>query len=415
MNAWPVAFACGPDAAAVTAEVARLEPNPGAVPPASSPVRVAFAWRTEAEFSARRALALAGLAGQGEPAAFAARGVHLGSGAALPVAFVFPGQGSQYPGMLAGLRETEPTVAAAFASADAVMAPHLGRRLSDLVWPLSGATREELAAALRPTEVAQPAILAANVALTRVLAALHIAPDLALGHSLGEYAALVAGGALTFEDALAAISVRGPEMARLDAGDRGKMASVTAAAAVVAETLAQVPGYVVAANRNSYTQTVIAGASAAVDAAVARFAAQGVPAVLLPVSHAFHSALVAPAGEALARALATVPIRTPRIPVVSAVTGLRYPDDTQALLAVLSRQLAAPVDFVGGLETLWSLGARLYVEVGPNRVLTGLVREVLGPRGAIACATDHPRWESRHSLAECLATCWAAGAGPGRS
>ncbi len=178
--------------------------------------------------------------------------------------------------MLADLRASEPVVADLFDEADAIMTPLLeGRQLSDIIFadpadPAAVARAEE---ELRPTEITQPAVLTVDMALTRLLGEYGIAPDLVMGHSLGEYGALVAAGALSFEAALEAVSARGREMASLDVGDPGAMAAVMAPLAEVEEIVAASDGYVVLANVNSTHQVVLGGATEAVGQVMAELAA----------------------------------------------------------------------------------------------------------------------------------------------
>ena len=161
-----------------------------------------------------------------------AAGIFRGSGPAGKVAFLYTGQGSQYANMLATLRAGEPSVAATFAEADEVMTPLLGRPLTDVIF-VDPASPERVAAAeeeLRRTEITQPAVLAVDLALTRLLGEYGVAPDMVMGHSLGEYGALVAAGSLTFAAALEAVSARGNEMANLSIDDAGLMVAVIGAA-----------------------------------------------------------------------------------------------------------------------------------------------------------------------------------------
>ena len=156
------------------------------------------------------------------------QGVFLGRGPAPKVAFLYTGQGSQYVNMLQELAADEPIVRDTFAEADQVMTPLLGRPLSSYIF-IDGddpAAVKNLEQQLLQTEITQPAVLATDLALTRLLAAYGIAPDMVMGHSLGEYGALVAAGSLTFESALEAVSARGHEMASLSMDDNGAMAAV---------------------------------------------------------------------------------------------------------------------------------------------------------------------------------------------
>ncbi len=167
--------------------------------------------------------------------------------------------------------------------------------------------------------------MAVDLALTRLLAAYGIRPDMVMGHSVGEYGALMAAGALTFEAALEAVSARGREMASLEIPDSGAMAAVMAPLDEIERMLAAIDGYVVTANINSTHQAVIGGATAAVEQAVAAFTEAGHTAMRIPVSHAFHTSIVAPASEPLRPQLARLGLRPPALPIVANVNGEFYP------------------------------------------------------------------------------------------
>ena len=177
------------------------------------------------------------------------------------MAFLYTGQGSQYVNMLRPLYTSEPIVTQTFAEADHVMTPLLGKPLTDFVFvdqndPNAVAKADE---DLRQTAITQPAVLAIDLGLTRLLAAYGIRPDMAMGHSLGEYGALVASGALPFEDALDAVSARGRGMTTVAVADTGRMAAVFAPLHEVERILKTINGYVVIANINSDRQAVIGG------------------------------------------------------------------------------------------------------------------------------------------------------------
>lgn len=335
----------------------------------------------------------------------AARGIFTAEGAPLAhsgdLAFVFPGQGSQYLGMLQDLAEAYPIVARTFEEADAILKPLLGAPLSSIVWPEHINDANDLR--LRETQVCQPAMLCADVALTRLLASLGISPKRVAGHSLGEYAAAVAAGVMSFADALYAVSARGREMAEVKVDDPGKMAMVALDFTRVDEVLQKAHGYVIAANKNCHTQTVIAGASLAVDEALLAFSAQGIEARQIPVSHAFHSAIVAPAAEPLRRVLAGLSLNAPKIPLCANVDANYYPQDKAAIVDLMARQLASPVEFIGQIERLYADNVRMFVEVGPKRALTGFVRNILGQRKHLAIASNHPKKTGVLSFLELLA------------
>ncbi len=352
--------------------------------------------------------------------ALRAKGIFFGKGAAPKVAFLFTGQGSQYVNMLEGLKKSEPIVVAAFAEADRVMAPLLGKPLSDFIY-LDKKDEAAMALAeqhLKQTAITQPAVLATETALARLLGAYGIAPDMVMGHSLGEYGALVAAGALEFDEALRAVSARGTEMTKCTLDDNGLMAAVFGPTAEVQKILDGIEGYVVIANINSSKEAVIGGATAAVESAIAALQEAGYRAVPLQVSHAFHTAIVAPAGESLKNVLGDMRIQPPSIPIISNVTGEFYPMGpgvVPEMIELLGRQVASPVQFVKGLRSLYQAGARIFVEVGPKRVLYGFVEDVLGQHEDVfALFTNHPRIGEAASVNLALCGLYAAGLGVGR-
>src|SRR5664280_2967549 len=214
------------------------------------------------------------------------QGIFRGRGTAGKVAFLYTGQGSQYVNMLEPLRAAEPIVAETFAEADRIMTPLLGKPLSEFIF-VDQTNADAVAKAeedLRQTEITQPTVLTIDLALTRLLDAYGIQPDMTMGHSLGEYGALVASGSLTFENALQAVSARGRGMTKVAVKDTGKMAAVFAPLAEVERILKTVDGYVVIANVNSGQQSVIGGASKAVEQATQIFLQAGYDVAPLPVS-----------------------------------------------------------------------------------------------------------------------------------
>ncbi len=236
-----------------------------------------------------------------------------------------------------------------------------------------------------------------------------------MGHSLGEYGALVAAGVLPFEDALEAVAARGREMSRVSVADNGKMAAVFAPLPEIERTLKGIGGYVVVANYNSNGQAVIGGATAAVETALEAFHRAGVTASLIPVSHAFHTKIVEPATAPFTRVLERLRIEAPKIPAIANVTGAFYPTDgdvRRKVIDLLSQQVASPVQFVQGLEALYHAGARIFVEVGPKRALQGFVEDVLGQRpDVVSLATNHPRLGDVVAFNQAVCGFYAAGLG----
>lgn len=286
------------------------------------------------------------------------------------IAFLFPGQGSQAVGMGRELTERYAVAARTFSEADEA----LGFPLSKLIF--EGPEDD-----LRLTENTQPAILTVSVAAWRVLAEQGVRPSLAAGHSLGEWSAHVAAGTLSFADALRAVRARGRAMQLAVPPGKGAMAAILALdAALVAEACKEAEAEtgltVAAANLNSPGQTVISGALAAVEKASALAKAKGARrAVMLPVSAPFHCALMQPAQEEVARVLSSLKLAEPNIPVAANVTGSLVTTAAAAKDALI-RQVTGTVRWVDCVQSLVAAGATYFVEVGPGKVLCGLLRQI---------------------------------------
>jgi len=286
------------------------------------------------------------------------------------LAFLFPGQGSQYAGMGKELAARYAVAGAVFEEADAV-----------LEWPrkLSGLCFEGPDEELKLTANTQPAILAVSVAAARVLEEKGVQPDYGAGHSLGEYSALVTAGALSLRDALATVQNRGRYMQEAVPAGQGAMAALLGLAHEKVESVCRqaAQGQVVApANLNSPEQIVIAGNTAAVERAVRLATAAGAKrAVLLPVSAPFHCALLEPAAERLAADLARITFRALRFPVVNNVDAEVVRTGAAARDA-LRRQVTAPVRWEESIRKLIALGCTRFIEVGPGKVLRGLLRQI---------------------------------------
>jgi [acyl-carrier-protein] S-malonyltransferase len=286
-------------------------------------------------------------------------------------AFVFPGQGSQTVGMGRALAEAFPAAAAVFAEVDDA----LGEKLSALVW-------EGPEDRLQLTENAQPALMATSMAAMRALESLGVTVRHAAfvaGHSLGEYSALCAAGTFSLADTARLLRLRGRAMQAAVPVGAGAMAALLGldadAARAVAEEAAE--GQVCeAANDNAPGQVVVSGDKAAVERAVKIAAAKGAKrAILLPVSAPFHCALMAPAAEAMAEALAGVAMQAPAVPVVSNVKaeGVSDPAEIRALLV---RQVTGAVRWREGAVWMAGQGVDTLVEVGAGKVLTGLAKRI---------------------------------------
>ena len=281
--------------------------------------------------------------------------------------------------MGADLYDRFPEARARFDEADDV----LGFRLTELMFG-------EDADALRQTEVTQPALYVHSLAAMAVLDARGLAPDAAAGHSLGEYSALAAAGALSFADGLRAVRRRGELMAQAGGQRPGAMSAVLGLDAAAVERVcadASSDGEVaVPANYNDPGQIVISGDPAAVERAGEGAKAAGAKRVVpLPVSGAFHSPLMAFARDGLAEALRALEVRAPRCPVYLNVTAAPE-TDPEAIRARLLEQLTAPVRWAQTLERMQADGVTRFVEVGTGNVLSGLVRRTLGREAETATA-----------------------------
>ena len=290
----------------------------------------------------------------------------------MTLAFLFPGQGSQFAGMGKDLALRFPEARAVYERADAALAP-LGLVVSKVSFE---GTDEDL----KQTAVTQPAILTHAVAVLEVLRAKGIVPSVAAGHSLGEYAALVAAGALTFEDAVVLVRRRGTFMQEAVPAGRGAMSAVIGLAAervveACAEAAAASGEVVSAANFNSPEQTVIAGTAAGVEKAGDFLKAKGAKRVLpLPVSAPFHCALMKPAEERLSPFLDAAAFRGLVIPVVNNADADVETGAASAREA-LRRQVCSPVRWVESVQKLASLASSA-IEVGPGTVLSGLAKRI---------------------------------------
>jgi len=290
------------------------------------------------------------------------------------IAFLFPGQGSQEVGMGRALALASKAAAAVWAEAD-----------DALGFPLSRLCFEGPAEDLGLTANTQPAVLTASVAAAAALAERGVGPDLAAGHSLGEYSALVVAGALRFADAVRLVRRRGEFMQEAVPVGTGAMAALMGVDLPAAEQLCAeaAQGEVVGvANINSPGQIVIAGHRSAVERAVAGAAARGArKSVMLPVSAPFHCALMKPAADRLAGELDRVTVSAPRIRIVRNVDG-GVTTSADEVKPFLVQQVASPVRWTDCVERLAREGATGFLEVGPGRVLTGLLRRTLdGVRG----------------------------------
>ncbi len=328
------------------------------------------------------------------------RGLLTGTAAHRPrVAFLFPGQGAQRPGMLAKIAQRLPSVSADLEAMQSQLDGHLPAQLLTLLWPTSD--DDQARRVLRATDVCQPVLFAVGEALRRLLNTVGVSPVVAAGHSLGEFNAAVAGGVLTAEDALGFVTRRGRSMATIP-GDPGSMVALKTDAATVASIL--VPGARIA-NINHPAQVVVSGRTQAV-ADVAKNALEaGLDPVNLDVSHGFHSEVF----DALdvSEMLAQLPIRDPTLPVASGIASTPYANAAEAL-AVFSRHAASPVDFVGALHQCMDVGVDIFLQVGAGGPLASFARRVAPDVRAITL-TGLDDNDGVRSLFDGLGALWIAG------
>lgn len=279
-------------------------------------------------------------------------------------AYVFPGQGSQFPGMAKDLYESNAEARTTLERANDI----LGFRITDIMF-------EGTADDLKQTKVTQPAIFLHSVLLAKCLP--DFAPEMAAGHSLGEFSALVAAGAMDFEEGLRLVSIRAKAMQKACEIVPGTMAAVIALPTEKVEQICEeTKGTVVAANYNCDGQIVISGEKEAVEAACIKMKEAGAKRALpLPVGGAFHSPLMEPARAELAEGIEKAVFKTPVCPVYQNVTA-RPSTDPEEIKANLLAQLTSPVRWTQSVKNMLADGAGHFVELGPGKVLQGLVAKI---------------------------------------
>jgi len=303
---------------------------------------------------------------------------------------LFPGQGSQYTGMLNDLACRFPELLNSIAAANDGFDSGDGKLLSDIIYPASAFDAQTKLAqdeALRATQAAQPAIGAASLGALRLLESFGVFPAAVAGHSYGELTALCAAGCLD-EAALHSLSRLRGQLMGAGKGDKGSMLAVSAPLAKVSEVIAQEKLDLVIANRNAPSQAVLSGSSAEIARAATVFSARALTCKQLPVAAAFHSPLVADAAAPFLAALEKISLHKAQLPVYANTSAGIYPADEVQAKALLANQLAQPVEFVAEIEAMYAAGITSFVEVGPGNRLTGLVQAILGERPHLAVALD---------------------------
>ncbi len=304
------------------------------------------------------------------------------------VAFLFPGQGSQYPGMLRDLTTHFNELREQFELANRVLSS--GKNLTSHIFPPPCFTTKEERAqqnALMQTDIAQPALGAAAMGLLHLLRTLGVRPEMVAGHSYGEYVALSSAGVFDEKTLYKLSEARGQCIAEAAKDDLGTMAAVLEGGERVAKCLKSIESVWIA-NFNAPRQTVISGTRQGIEQAIETLRHEGIQARIIPVACAFHSSLVAAARDRLADVLSSVDFRAPCLDVYSNTSAQVYPADPQAIKTLLTNHLTSPVRFADEVDAIYTAGARIFIEVGPQSVLTGLTEQIIGERPHIAVSID---------------------------
>jgi len=322
--------------------------------------------------------------------------------------FLLPGQGSQYADMSLDLVRHFPSTRRVAAKIDAWWKSRNGTSVSDM---LSSQARGKDAtdALLKNTRNTHPALLFGNLVAATLLQDMGIEPAWMIGHSAGEVVALGAAGLLSLDETISVMDARSRAFVEMDTDDFGKMAAVRCDRKRLEQILSESGLAVAIANINSPDQLIVSGPSGAVEALYPILDREGIRKVELNVSHAFHSPVVAPAGERFTKDLETLKIQSGRARVMANETCTEYPNDVGAVRSILSSQVTASVDFLGGIEELYKQGVRLFIEAGPNSVLGNLAQAILKDRDATVVSIDFRNTDSLESLNKALATVFAEG------
>jgi len=323
------------------------------------------------------------------------------------VAALFPGQGSQYPDMLHELRDRFGAARNLQARADRLWRTLAGTSISALL-DSAGQGKEAAEQRLRETAHTHPAMMAASLEAYAVLEQMGLRPAYLLGHSLGEFTALVAAGRLALADGLALMQARGAALAQVPP-DRGGMLALPVAEAGARALTAELRRSVTIANVNGPQQTIVSGEREALAELAERATARGLRPVPVNVSCPFHSPLVAGAQDAFLPALQRVRVRPAQPRVLAASTAEYYSDEAAQVIQAMSTQITRPVNFVGSVERLYADGARVFVEVGPGSILSRLAREILAGRPALILASDSRQGDSSEAFLRLLCQLHVAG------
>ena len=340
------------------------------------------------------------------------RNIHFSEDApAGPVAFLFPGKGSQYIGMGASLAIH--FVSVRYLWDHAACLPEFEREpLHSRVFPVpvfADADRDHQQVLLRETDWAQPALTCTSLAMLRLLKLVDLRPLCVAGHSLGEVTALAASGAISSIDAIRIGRFRGQRMAEASRSTEGAMLAVSCDRATLENLLLKWDLPLALANDNAPRQVVLSGTRKAIEAAAARLSAENIASTPLPVATAFHSPIVAEACKPFAAELSGIPVQSFEVPVYSNVTAEPYSPVEEDIRQQLASAVAKPVRFVEMIDAMYRAGARTFIEVGPDAVLTKLVKRCLAGKPHRAVSLDERNQDGVTAFHDALAQLSAAG------
>ena len=330
------------------------------------------------------------------------------------VALLFAGQGAQKVGLLREVYEELPAFREALDQLDRSLGPDLHERIGGTLRSFlhPPAATGDAERKLTETQVCQPAMAAVGLALHAFLGRLGVRGDVFLGHSLGEFVAASAAGAMTPEDCVRLVAERGLAMMALPLAGRGEMLSAATDSKVAAEAaqVASAQGTVTVANVNHPSQTVLSGDTAAIAAAEKWLEGRGIATTRLDVSHAFHSPLVSGIADRMRGLVAKLPLHPPSGTVVGASRGEPYPADVDRIREIFVAHADGPVDFVSALRTASSLGARVFVQVGAGNVVSSFAKATLRPEERPVCVSLASREDDGlATLAGAVGSLWTAG------
>ncbi|MFH1414800.1 MAG: SDR family NAD(P)-dependent oxidoreductase [Elusimicrobiota bacterium] len=333
------------------------------------------------------------------------------------IAFLFPGQGSQYLNMGGDMADCFPFVGDIFREVDNIAHQYTGNSMLEVLIPGEAGSSEEkdrLSNLLNRPDYNHPAMLAMVAGILQVLERAGVKPDMVAGHSLGEYFALYAAGVFDMNTAINLTTIRGEGIVR-NCFQNGSMASINMSEEMLEEykdIFEQVGGFITVANKNCPAQTVISGDVESVEKVVEHLEEKGIQCKILPVTSAYHTKLLLPAAESFRKLLNTLTFNPPGIPVQSNLSGRAYETDgnfTAHLRDVLVEQMIKPVEFISNVLSMYEDGARLFIEIGPKSTLSSFVDNILSNKTHWTISANIPHISPTAQLLHTLAFCAAKG------